>query len=246
MADPQVNPAARSTVFKLDLMQPVSIFVAQEFGIQPKDVIYVTNAPLYEYNKILIRSLQDRYSGPRNDGFSYDHVLLMEMTWPEAGLEDWMARNKTIYPGSFRSHGGRARGRLALWLMPIRQTSSAQDADRANGPLMSRGNTDSPAGTVVIAGDVATGGGVLNELRVTDGQKVKKDDIVAVLSNYSRADVTVRTSEAELIKARRQLEAMNSGYRVAEISVQEAVVKTTALNTQLKTLEVARSGKTRR
>jgi polysaccharide biosynthesis/export protein len=53
LADPQVNPAARSTVFKLDLMQPVSIFVAQEFGIQPKDVIYVTNAPLYEYNKIL-------------------------------------------------------------------------------------------------------------------------------------------------------------------------------------------------
>jgi polysaccharide export outer membrane protein len=53
LADPQVNPGARSIVFKLDLMQPVSIFVAQEFGIQPKDVIYVTNAPLYEYNKIL-------------------------------------------------------------------------------------------------------------------------------------------------------------------------------------------------
>jgi polysaccharide export outer membrane protein len=53
LADPQTNPGARSTVFKLDLMQPVSIFVAQEFGIQPKDVIYVTNAPLYEYNKIL-------------------------------------------------------------------------------------------------------------------------------------------------------------------------------------------------
>ncbi len=132
---------------------------------------------------------------------------------------------------------------LVLWLTPIRQTSSAQNADSTNGPLMSRGNTDSPAGTVVIAGDVTTGGGVLNELRVGDGQKVKKDDIVAVLSNYSRADVTVRTTEAELTKAKRQLEAMTSGYRVAEISVQEAVVKTTALNTQLKTLEVARSGK---
>jgi polysaccharide export outer membrane protein len=31
----------------------VSIFVAQQFGMQPRDVIYVTNAPLYEYNKIL-------------------------------------------------------------------------------------------------------------------------------------------------------------------------------------------------
>jgi len=75
---------------------------------------------------------------------------------------------------------------LVLWLTPIRQTSSAQKCTTLPRALMSRGNTDSPAGTVVIAGDVTTGGGVLNELRVSDGQKVKKDDIVAVLSNYSR------------------------------------------------------------
>jgi polysaccharide export outer membrane protein len=34
-------------------MQPVSIFVAEQFGMQASDVVYVTNAPLYEYNKIL-------------------------------------------------------------------------------------------------------------------------------------------------------------------------------------------------
>ena len=39
--------------FGLDLNQPVSIFVAQQFGMQPRDVVYVTNAPLYEYNKIV-------------------------------------------------------------------------------------------------------------------------------------------------------------------------------------------------
>ena len=44
-------PAAR--VFRLDLCQPVSIFVAQQFGLQARDVVYVTNAPLYEYDKIL-------------------------------------------------------------------------------------------------------------------------------------------------------------------------------------------------
>ena len=33
--------------------QPVSIFVAQQFGMQARDVVYVTNAPLYEYDKIL-------------------------------------------------------------------------------------------------------------------------------------------------------------------------------------------------
>lgn len=47
------NPLARARVFRLDLSQPVAIFVAQQFGIQSRDVVYVTNAPLYEYNKVL-------------------------------------------------------------------------------------------------------------------------------------------------------------------------------------------------
>ena len=53
MGDLETNPTARGRVFRLDLFQPVSIFVAQEFGLQARDVIYVTNAPLYEYDKIL-------------------------------------------------------------------------------------------------------------------------------------------------------------------------------------------------
>lgn len=131
---------------------------------------------------------------------------------------------------------------LMLWIAPSRQTSSAQDGVRPTGPLISRGYTDAPAGTTVIAGD-PTGGGVLQELRITDGQKVKKDDVIAVLSNYSRADVTVRTTEAELEKAKRQREAMVSGYRTAEIAMQEVVVRSAAEELKLKNLEVARSGK---
>lgn len=53
MGDLQNNPTARARVFRLDLQQPVSIFVAQQFGMQVRDVVYVTNAPLYEYNKVL-------------------------------------------------------------------------------------------------------------------------------------------------------------------------------------------------
>jgi polysaccharide export outer membrane protein len=47
------NPAARARVFRLDLLQPVSIFVAQQFGMEARDVIYVSSAPLYEYDKVL-------------------------------------------------------------------------------------------------------------------------------------------------------------------------------------------------
>jgi polysaccharide export outer membrane protein len=54
LVDSQANPGARSMVFRLDLNQPQSIFVAQQFGIQPKDVVYVTNAPLHEYNKLVL------------------------------------------------------------------------------------------------------------------------------------------------------------------------------------------------
>ncbi|MCW5736525.1 MAG: SLBB domain-containing protein [Enhydrobacter sp.] len=53
LGDIQNIPGGRARVFRLDLAQPVSIFVAQQFGMQTRDVVYVTNAPLYEYNKIL-------------------------------------------------------------------------------------------------------------------------------------------------------------------------------------------------
>lgn len=44
---------ARSRIFRLNLMEPASIFVAQQFEVRPRDVVYVTNAPIYEYNKAL-------------------------------------------------------------------------------------------------------------------------------------------------------------------------------------------------
>lgn len=131
---------------------------------------------------------------------------------------------------------------LALWVAPSRQTSSAQDGIKPTGPLISRGYTDAPSGTVLVAGD-PQGGGVLLELRVSEGKKVKRDEVIAVLSNYAKADVSVRTTEAELEKAKRQREAMVSGYRTAEIAMQEVVVKSAAEELKLKNLEIQRSGK---
>ena len=131
---------------------------------------------------------------------------------------------------------------LGLWIAPSRQTSSAQDAIKASGPLISRGYTDAPTGTAALAGN-PEGGGVLTELRVTEGQTVKRDEVIAVLSNYPKADVLVRTTEAELEKAKRQREAMISGFRTAEIAMQEVVVKGKSEEFKLKTLELQRSGK---
>jgi len=132
---------------------------------------------------------------------------------------------------------------LILWIAPSRQTSSAQDGIRPDGPLISRGYTDAPSGTAVIAGDQTSGGSVLLELRIAEGQKVKRDEVIAVLSNFPIADVSVRTAEAQLEKSKRQREAMTSGFRVAEIAEQEVVVRSSAEENKLKALELQRSGK---
>lgn len=114
---------------------------------------------------------------------------------------------------------------VALWIAPSRQISSAQDSSKpAPPPLISRGYTDAPSGTAVIAGD-PSGGNVLIELRIKDGQKVKKGEIIAVLSNYPRADVALRMAEADLAKLRQTGESVLKGTRVTEITLQEAALK---------------------
>jgi len=127
-----------------------------------------------------------------------------------------------------------------VFVLPDLQVGSAQNRSEVNGPLISRGYTDAPAGTAVIAGD-PVGGSVLTELRIRNGQAVKRGDIIAILNNYATADVEVRRIYQELAKARRQRESMISGYRTAEIALQEISVKTASEENRLKDLELSRS-----
>ena len=124
--------------------------------------------------------------------------------------------------------------------LPDLQVGSAQNKSEVNGPLISRGYTDAPAGTAVIAGD-PVGGAVLSELRIKNSQAVKRDEVIAVLNNYATADVEVRRIESEIAKARRQRESMISGYRTAEIALQEVSVKSASEESRLKDLELSRS-----
>jgi multidrug resistance efflux pump len=133
-------------------------------------------------------------------------------------------------------------GALALWIAPSRQTSSAQDGGRPAEPLISRGYTDAPAGTAVIAGDPA-GGSNLLELRIKDGQTVKRDEVIAVLSNYPKADVALRMTEADLTKVKQMRETMLTGSRVTQIAMQDATIKTAIEQNKLGALERTRSGK---
>lgn len=132
---------------------------------------------------------------------------------------------------------------VGLWVLPSRQTSSAQDTGKpAQPPLIARGYTDAPEGTAVVAGDPA-GGSVLVELKVKDGQKVAKGEVVAVLSNFARADVSLRMAEADLVKLKQLHELVLKGTRVSEIALQEATLKSSIEQNKLDALQRARSGK---
>jgi HlyD family secretion protein len=121
------------------------------------------------------------------------------------------------------------------------QSNKGREGIVATGPLISRGYTEAPAGTVVVAGNPEAGGSVLLELRITDGQKVTKGEIIAVLSNYPTADVQVHEAEAGLVKTKQQRDAMVSGYRASQIAMQEIEVSTAQEETKLKTIQSQRT-----
>jgi HlyD family secretion protein len=132
---------------------------------------------------------------------------------------------------------------FAVWVAPSVHTGTAQDSARPNSqPLISRGYTDAPSGTVTVAGD-PVGGATLIELRVKDGQVVKAGEIIGVLSEFPRADIAVRTAEASLEKMKQIRETMTTGSRVTQLNMQETAVERTIEENKLKVLELRRSGK---
>lgn len=130
---------------------------------------------------------------------------------------------------------------LALWMTPMRQMSSAQD--RPNGkPLIARGYTDATPGTVVVSGDPA-GGQTILQLKIKDGQRVKRDEVIAVLSNYPIAETTVRIAEANVQKLKNVRQSMLTGPAAMQLQMDEAAIQTSIEQNKLNALVRQRSGK---
>lgn len=55
---PNSEGQAKATVFRLDLSNPAAVFLARQFLVQPEDAVYVTNAAIYEWQKIISPILQ--------------------------------------------------------------------------------------------------------------------------------------------------------------------------------------------
>lgn len=131
----------------------------------------------------------------------------------------------------------------AAWIARSQQaTNGTTSAAETNGPLLARGYTEAPAGTVMIAND-PNGGSVLKELRIKEGQTVKRDEIIAVMANYSAAEVGVKIAENNLLKAERTRDTTLKGTRVVDIQLEEDALKSAIESDRLSTMLRNRSGK---
>lgn len=54
---------ARPTVLRLNMRDPAAIFYARQIAIKPDDTIYVTNAAVYEWQKIIAPVVQTMLLG---------------------------------------------------------------------------------------------------------------------------------------------------------------------------------------
>jgi HlyD family secretion protein len=132
----------------------------------------------------------------------------------------------------------------ATWIARSQQTAngSTSSTPQATGPLISRGYTDAPAGTILIAND-PNGGSVLNELRVREGQLVKKDEIIAVMSSYPTAEVGVSIAENNLRRAERQRDTMLKGTRVVALQLEEDQLRSNIEQDRLNAMLRNKSGR---
>ncbi|WP_242001217.1 polysaccharide biosynthesis/export family protein [Achromobacter spanius] len=60
---------SRAEVFRLNLKEPAAMFLARQFLVQPEDAVYVTNAAVYEWQKIISPIVQVLVLGRTVDSF---------------------------------------------------------------------------------------------------------------------------------------------------------------------------------
>jgi len=67
--DESGQQVAQPIVFRLNMKEPAAMFLARQFMVQPEDAIYVTNAAVYEWQKIITPIVQVLVLGRTINGF---------------------------------------------------------------------------------------------------------------------------------------------------------------------------------
>lgn len=128
----------------------------------------------------------------------------------------------------------------AAWIANSQQATNGATA-QSSGPLIARGYTEAPAGTAMLAND-PNGGSLLMEMRVREGQMVKRDEIIAVMANYPAAEVGVQMAENNLRKSEWTREKILKGTRVIDLKLEEDALKSAIEQDKLNTMLRNRAG----
>jgi HlyD family secretion protein len=131
----------------------------------------------------------------------------------------------------------------AAWIANSQQTTNGTTAVlQTDGPLIARGYTDAPAGTVLIASN-PNGGVVLKEVRIKEGQMVKRGEVIAVMSSYDAADISVKIAENNLRKTENVRDFSLKGTGPGYVKLEEDALKSAIENDRLATMLRSRSGR---
>ncbi len=84
---------------------------------------------------------------------------------------------------------------------------------------------------------------MIRELRIKDGQTVKKGDIIALMAGYPMAEINIELAKNNLDKLEKIREKNLLGTRAADIALQEDTLKSETQSMKLKDLQRARSGR---
>jgi len=131
---------------------------------------------------------------------------------------------------------------VALIARSQQAANGSSPALQTSGPLIARGYTEAPAGTVVVAHD-PHGGSLLIEMQLKEGHLVKKGQVIAVLANYPLAEEGVKVAENNLKKAEMTRDAILKGTRVTNLKLEEDAYKSALENDRLSTMLRNRSGR---
>lgn len=132
---------------------------------------------------------------------------------------------------------------VAAWIAHSQQVASSErSTSQAAGPLIARGYTEAPAGTVMIANE-PNGGALILELRIREGQQVKRGEVIAVMSNYPAADFSVKMAENDLRKTENLRDTVLKGTRITNIELEEDSLKSSIESDKLSAMLRNRSGR---
>jgi multidrug efflux pump subunit AcrA (membrane-fusion protein) len=128
-----------------------------------------------------------------------------------------------------------------VWIAHGQASGSGSAPPKPTGPLIARGYTEAPAGTVTVANN-PVGGSLLRSMTIKEGQIVKKGDIIAQMAAYPTIEISIEVAKNNLDRLEQTRTKVLQGTRVAEIALQEDTLKSDIQSIKLKDLQRARSG----